>query len=1132
MKTYCQDYLSKSHSKIDLSEDVSCCLFILIEKYNETNNNSSRKDFSNFLVHSLNYYLKGKNYKISELSDLFENKEELSLSIFSKFIDILIHYSTIFIYLKKFEYAIFVLSVGVDLINKSEFKFDKQIIKRKVFLANNISCVYLMNNDFKKAILFLEKSLEKTNNSLNKLVIYNNQCIINIKKLKNSENYGNINKKNVENILKCLNLIFNEINIRKENKYKSFLENNGFKNERSNTLISHKNELFCFLIYNYYKMIKFFAIKEFKKSYSNAFNFIKNILGNHHFITLNMKRLEDNNNNSEFIKLLLNGNYNDHIYNSPNKDIISYINKDTNNKNNIEKINKERIILKIEEGIKYEIKRGNINIEKNKNIIINEKNINKETQINKEEIKKENIEKENKDLKINDNSKSPDETKKIPKFFGKKKTLKGLFQMVLGKKFQGQENKFSKLFESITKAKRESLKKLENIKAQYNAYHEEMELHLKDKNIDNYITFNKNYSNNYPDQLIICIIDENDEEKNKFDKIAFEKSLQKEIQVKHNSNFIINYFKNSIRKKIIFPELISDILDYDILEKMNNLYSSKKKNELCINKEIERIINNNKNQLLDENNKQLKQIKPSDFSFSNNKELNINKIETEDYIDTDKYKIVYINDYENRKILIQVNKAKSNQTKKDNEEEHQQLDEIKTQISYDDINYYYSKYYSRNNFYFCIYLRYMEDLNNFIQRILVHYIRLIKINDKLKLIFCKYPKGNFKKINRKGRPEFTFLNEKCTFELCRYNKNIELNIYNITYTSNLRIILELDYSSESVFFQEKTKKSKNVSKICADYEYNSNYKIFTRFSNFFIKFEKICQFRDKSIKTFSEYVNKYKCNIHKVTSTDSMINMDLWIISLQQLKEKEEIKEKNKNEIIDNNNKTKNKNIKFQWNVELFSLTKLAIKNGSYYMYKNIILTPLDFENILGCDYSDIYTIINDRDNFYCLYFLLGTVQKMKHILIKMLNSGNYLTAFRLQKIDPISFFKYKFVFKHIKRYFICSLEFLIYSRENFFLRIMVMESITNRSYSKIYIPIYAVKIEFDKKEMEKFLKQKYDAINSLYQNKEKLKKFLLIESQNLLTKNNSDGPDALILFENIEFLIDRIKIFLAENPI
>ena len=254
--------------------------------------------------------------------------------------------------------------------------------------------------------------------------------------------------------------------------------------------------------------------------------------------------------------------------------------------------------------------------------------------------------------------------------------------------------------------------------------------------------------------------------------------------------------------------------------------------------------------------------------------------------------------------------------------------------------------------------------------------------------------------------------------------------------------------------------------------------------------------------------------------------MDLWIISLEKTEINGNTKE-NKN-----NNKIKNKTIQFQWNVELFTLTRLAIKNGSFYIYKNIILTPLDFENILGCDYSDIYTIIDDNDNFLCLTFLLGTIQKMKYILVKMLNSGNYLTAFRLQKINPISFFKYKFVFKHIKRYFICSLEFLIYSRENFFLRIMVMESITNRSYSKIYIPIYFIKIEYDEKEMEKFLKKKYDVINRLYQNKQKLKKFLLVESQNLLQKNNSDGTDALILFENIEFLVDRIKIFLEENPI
>ena len=788
--------------------------------------------------------------------------------------------------------------------------------------------------------------------------------------------------------------------------------------------------------------------------------------------------------------------------------------------------------LKIEKEIKLEIKINEIKkdkiIEKNENIINNEKNINILPKINKEESKKEEKDKTGKELN-NGKTEKKEEVKKIPKALAQKKTWKGLFQIITGKKFQGQENKFSELFKSITESKKEALKKLENIKSQYNAYHEEMESYLKDKIPENYITFNKNYSNNCPKELIICIIDENDQERKNFDKFAFEKSLLKETLIKRNSNFIINYFKNSIRKQIIFPDLIADILEYDILEKMNNLYNSKKKNELSINKEIERIINNSKIQKIDdEDNKQLNKDKEenTDKSIDKNKPIFNIKIETECYLDADKYKIVYTNDYENKKILIQATKSKSNQSKNDNIEESNQFNEIKSEIAYDDINYYYSKYYFKNRYKFCIYLRYMENMNFFIQRILVHYIRLIKINDQPKLVFCKYPKGNFKKINRKGRPEFTFLGEKCTFELCKNFKNVEINIFNITFTSTIKIILELDYSSESVFFQEKTKKSKNNLKISADFEYNSNYKLFTRFANFFIKFEKICQFRDKSIKTFSEYAEKYKSNIHKISCTDSLINMDLWIISLEKTEINGNTKE-NKN-----NNKIKNKTIQFQWNVELFTLTRLAIKNGSFYIYKNIILTPLDFENILGCDYSDIYTIIDDNDNFLCLTFLLGTIQKMKYILVKMLNSGNYLTAFRLQKINPISFFKYKFVFKHIKRYFICSLEFLIYSRENFFLRIMVMESITNRSYSKIYIPIYFIKIEYDEKEMEKFLKKKYDVINRLYQNKQKLKKFLLVESQNLLQKNNSDGTDALILFENIEFLVDRIKIFLEENPI
>ena len=116
---------------------------------------------------------------------------------------------------------------------------------------------------------------------------------------------------------------------------------------------------------------------------------------------------------------------------------------------------------------------------------------------------------------------------------------------------------------------------------------------------------------------------------------------------------------------------------------MNNLYHSKKKNELSINKEIERIINyTNKFSILEEkNNNQLNNKGAFDDISEDNKNNENNKIETEFYLDTIKYKILYINDYENKKILINVNKSKSNQSKNDIVEESNELNEFKSQIA-------------------------------------------------------------------------------------------------------------------------------------------------------------------------------------------------------------------------------------------------------------------------------------------------------------------------------------------------------------------------------------------------------------------------------------------------------------------
>ena len=951
--------------------------------------------------------------------------------------------------------------------------------------------------------------------------------------------------------------------------------------------VNPKEEIFCFIIYNYYRIIKIFDYEEFDKSYSNALLFIRKTLGNYHLITIKMIRIGHEKNKEDSLYEITNST-NKNLLNSDELDLQDSILPEKNYKNDIKKeidfeikneIKKEKkeikneikkeAILEIKKEIKEEIKPV-INKEI-KSLIkeeikedIKEEDKERDSNINGNLINKNNEPKdseEKKENKLDEKKEEKNEEKKEEKKKSQppviKKTWKGLFQAITGKKLPGTENKLANLFKSISKVGNANINGNANkpeIKAQYNEFHEEMEKYLAEMKSENYITFNKAYSSSYTDEFIICVIDENNEEKKNFDKIGFEKSQQKEYQKKPVSLFVTSYFKSLLQKKTFYPQLIEDMLDYDVLEKMNNLYANKRKNELYINKEIERIvknrnkgkrissiqekniskINENQSENLNQNHIFVNFDEDNDFSFESTNISKSNKIETECYLDTDKYKISYINDYENNKIIINATKTKHSQKKESRDGLNNQWNNIKREIDYNDLYYYFSKYYEKGYSELCFILRYMSNMNSFIHRFLVQYVKLVMVNKEPQLVMCKYKKGNLQKLNRRGRPEFTFMNEKCTFVICKYPEKIEVIIYNLTYKSSLTIILSLDESSSSVFFGANKKGSNISGKIVADFEYNTNYKIFSRFSNFFIKLQKILQFRDKTIKNFSEYAEKYKNNIHKLICNDSLINLDLWIISLDEKPlegEKFTAINAGSNNVIENINELKNKKVEFQWYIEFFTITKLTISNGKYYVNKNLILNSMDFMNIIGCDYSDIYNILDGRDNYFCLTFLLGTVQKMKFVLIKMLNTSNYLTAFRIMKLKPISFFKYKFVFKHIKRYFICSLEYLVYSRETHFLRIMIMETITNRCYSKIYIPFYSIKKDLDTKETQTILIEKYEVINNLYQDKNKLKKFLSEESKALLTKNPSSGSNVLVLFENIQFLIERINDFLsAEN--
>ena len=317
MKTYCQDYLSINHRKINLSKEIACCLFILIEKYEETLNNFSKKNYAHFLINTLNYYLKDKNYKIKTENDLFLNVDEISISLLYKFIDILIHYSSIFLKNNKSEYAKLILSIGLDLINKSKYNSDKILIQKKVSIANNIACTYILLNNFYKAELFFNKCEENSKSLLDKIITYNNYCLVQIKKIKifyNDTNKNIINSM-ITNIIKYLKLIYNDIHKRIADKYK--IDLNNIKENEINTISNNtdiiynpKNEIFCFLIYNYLKMTKIFCYEDFDQNYSKSFIFIRKILGMDHFITIKMIRIGNNENNTEYLKsIFLNDNY-------------------------------------------------------------------------------------------------------------------------------------------------------------------------------------------------------------------------------------------------------------------------------------------------------------------------------------------------------------------------------------------------------------------------------------------------------------------------------------------------------------------------------------------------------------------------------------------------------------------------------------------------------------------------------------------------------------------------------------------------------------------------------------------------------------------------------------------------------
>ena len=283
-----------------MSKDISCCLGLLLEKYNESELFSLQKSYGGFLVRTINHYLKLIDYNISDENLLFEKDSNIDIILFNKLINIFTHYSIILIQRNKNDFAKLIILTGIDLINFSKYKYDKNIIKLKNFLFNNLSYNYISEKRYYKSKIFLDKCIEINKSSLDNIITYNNYCLMYIKKMK--DNIKILEKKEIKkivhNIIYYLHLELKELKKRVINKYKDYLKQNIDKNNKNiiyKENFLNKKEITGFLLYNCFYIMKFFDNKEFNKNYNNGLKIILKLLGKNHHISIKMIRINEEN---------------------------------------------------------------------------------------------------------------------------------------------------------------------------------------------------------------------------------------------------------------------------------------------------------------------------------------------------------------------------------------------------------------------------------------------------------------------------------------------------------------------------------------------------------------------------------------------------------------------------------------------------------------------------------------------------------------------------------------------------------------------------------------------------------------------------------------------------------------------
>jgi tetratricopeptide (TPR) repeat protein len=141
-----------------------CCLFQLLIVNEYASNQLMEARYSYIFLKTLNHHFKHKSFYI----------DNIKLDILKLFLEVVSKYSSQYYFNLKLNYSKMLIKIALSICVSCSYKNHPDIVERRNCILMNLSAVYVLDKNYKKAIKYLLKALPYVVSDIDRAVVYNN----------------------------------------------------------------------------------------------------------------------------------------------------------------------------------------------------------------------------------------------------------------------------------------------------------------------------------------------------------------------------------------------------------------------------------------------------------------------------------------------------------------------------------------------------------------------------------------------------------------------------------------------------------------------------------------------------------------------------------------------------------------------------------------------------------------------------------------------------------------------------------------------------------------------------------------------------------------------------------------------